>query len=174
MHLIICFGVSGCGKSTFASELGLKLNCPFVEADSFHSQENISKMSSGTALNDLDRFPWLESIFNHIRSLAHTDYVVLACSCLKRKYRNAFRHVVNTITNATCKITFLFLKADFDIAHSRLKARKGHFVNENLLVSQFDTLETPENECDVLIIDSSESVKSNVNKILSNFTGTNL
>jgi carbohydrate kinase (thermoresistant glucokinase family) len=167
MHLIICFGVSGCGKSTLASELSLRLNCPFVEADSFHSSENISKMSSGIALSDLDRFPWFESIFNHIRSLSDKGFVVLACSCLKRKYRNAFRQLVATMTNGTSTITFLFLKTDFDIARTRLNVRKGHFANENLLLGQFETLETLENECDAVIIDSSETLEFNINKVLS-------
>ncbi|MFC3521883.1 gluconokinase [Streptomonospora nanhaiensis] len=128
-------GVSGSGKSTVAEAVAERLGLPFAEADRFHPQANIDKMSAGTPLTDEDRRPWLESlaewIGEHDRQGRST---VTACSALKRSYRDILR-------SRAADVRFLHLDGDTETLARRLHARKGHFMPESLLRSQQATLE---------------------------------
>ena len=129
----VVMGVSGCGKSSigagFASARGLR----FGDGDHLHPAANIAKMSRGEALNDDDRTPWLDLVGS---ALVGGDQVI-ACSALKRKYRDQIRR------RAGAPVMFLFLQGDRDILLTRMVARPGHFMPTSLLDSQLATLEPP-------------------------------
>lgn len=133
-------GVSGCGKSTVGRALAQKLSCSFFDADDFHSPENKAKMSAGIALDDIDRTPWLESLSRSIQDwLALESCTVLACSALKASYRRI-------LDGGDRRVLFIYLKLSFAEIEKRLAARKDHFMNKDLLESQFSALEEPERD----------------------------
>ena len=125
-------GVSGSGKSTVGSALAQRLRVPFLDADTVHPPANIAKMAAGDPLDDRDRFPWLEAVGEWLAS--HRDGGVVACSALKRKYRDQLR-------KHCPRVEFLHLSGSPDLISGRLAARSGHFMPAALLRSQFDTLE---------------------------------
>ena len=134
--IVIVFGVSGAGKTTVGKLLAQELGWRFIEADDFHPKGNIEKMRSGCALTDDDRGPWLQRLRDEIeRSLAAGENAVLACSALKRKYRDVLR--VNS------DVKFVFLRGDYALVAEQLGHRRGHFMNPELLRSQFADLEEP-------------------------------
>ena len=133
--IIVVWGVSGCGKSTVGAMLAQQLGGTFYDADDYHPQSNIQKMSQGIALNDEDRMPWLGRLAQLIaESLASGTTSVLACSALKLKYRELLR-----VDPALVK--FVHLRGDFELIAARLAKREHEFMNNSLLQSQFDTLE---------------------------------
>ena len=84
---ILIMGVAGSGKTTIGSKLSSKINGFFIEADDFHGENNINKMSEGIPLNDADRYDWLLKIKDQIISRIDKQNLVVACSALKDKYR---------------------------------------------------------------------------------------
>jgi len=157
----IIMGVSGSGKSTVGKLLSDRLNCNFFDADDFHPQANIYKMNQGTALNDQDRAPWLEKLRQLIgQTLAENRQGVLACSALKQKYRQILR-------DNNSEVIFVYLQGSYDCIQARIKERKGHFMSAELLQSQFETLEEPD---DALIIDISLPPQAIVQEIMSKMT----
>ena len=144
--IVVIFGVSGAGKTTVGKLLAQELGWQFIEADDFHPETNVEKMRSGQALTDNERWPWLERLRDQIeRSLAAGKNVVLACSALKRKYRDVLR--VNS------DVTFVFLRGDHALIAEQLRHRRRHFMNPDLLQTQFADLEEPKPEEDVVTID---------------------
>jgi len=144
--IIIIFGVSGAGKTTVGKLLARELGCQFIEADDFHPAANIEKMRSGHPLTDEDRSPWLERLRHQIEaSLAATENAVLACSALKRAYRDRLR-----VSEA---VRFVFLRGDYVLVEKQLRRRHGHFMNPALLQSQFDDLEEPRPDENVLTVE---------------------
>jgi len=142
----IVFGVSGAGKTTIGKLLAQELGWRFYEADDFHSRANIEKMHRGIPLNDEDRWPWLESLRQLIeRSLEAGENAVLACSALKRAYRERLR--------VSDEVKFVFLRGDYALIEKQLRRRHGHFMNPELLRSQFADLEEPKPDEDVLTIE---------------------
>jgi gluconokinase len=134
--IIIIFGVSGAGKTTVGELLARKLGWRFIEADDFHPAANVEKMRSGHPLTDGDRWPWLESLREQIDQLLSAgENAVLACSALKRKYRDRL-HVSEAVK-------FVFLRSGYALIEKRLRSRQRHFMNAALLHSQFDDLEEP-------------------------------
>ena len=134
--IVIFFGVSGAGKTTVGKMLARELNWRFIEADDFHPAANIEKMRRGHPLTDEDRWPWLERLREQIkRSLAAGENAVLACSALKRAYRDRLR--------VSEEVKFVFLCGDFALVEKQLRSRHGHFMDPDLLQSQFDDLEEP-------------------------------
>lgn len=129
---IVVMGVSGAGKSTVAAALAQRLNVAFADADDFHPAANIAKMRAGTPLDDTDRLPWLDRIGAWLDR--HSDGGVMACSALKRSYRDRLRQ--------HCPgVTFLHLTGSPQLIARRQAARQDHFMPPALLQSQFDTLE---------------------------------
>jgi len=141
--IVIIFGVSGAGKTTVGKLLAEQLGWRFYEGDDFHPRANIEKMRSGRPLTDEDRWPWLERLRGQImRSIAANENAVLACSALKRAYRDRLR--------VSDDVKFVFLRGDFALIAEQLRQRRGHFMNPELLRSQFADLEQPEPDEDVL------------------------
>jgi len=135
---IIVMGVSGCGKSTVGRLLADRAGFDFVDADDYHSAENVAKMAAGQPLSDADRMPWLESLKWMIEEKTTMSAgVVLACSALRAKYRRQ-------LASGRVVPTFVFLDGSRELIASRMTARQGHFMPLDLLDSQFDALEVPE------------------------------
>jgi len=135
--IVIVMGVSGAGKTLIGQMLAERLDCPFFDADAFHSEANKAKMHNGIALTDADRWPWLQAIHSAIEEKARGGQTaVFACSSLKKTYREM-------LGADEPAVRFVFLHGTFDLLHERLKARSGHFFDPSLLQSQLDTLEPP-------------------------------
>jgi gluconokinase len=156
--------VSGCGKSTLGQELAVALNMPFIDGDSLHPKANIDKMAAGQPLVDADRYPWLELIrarAQQMCSIAGSAGVVIACSALRKSYRDILRgkgiadqctQQVNPPYLDTFPTYFVFLKGTRDLLLQRMEARTGHFMKSGMLDSQLSTLETPEGEDGVVVV----------------------
>ena len=156
--VITIFGVSGAGKTTIGKLLARDLRWRFIEADDFHPAANIEKMRSGHPLTDNDRWPWLEQLRQQIeRSLSARENAVLACSALKRAYRDRL-HVSD-------EIKFVFLRGDHALVEKQLRSRHGHFMNAALLQSQFHDLEEPESDENVLTVDLGRKPQELVDEI---------
>jgi gluconokinase len=130
---IVLMGVAGSGKTTVGRIVATRLDAPFVDADDFHSAEAIATMHAGHALTDADREPWLRRVHTALRDVGDGP-VVLACSALKRSYRDILRDDV-------AALTFVVLDVDPATLASRLAARADHFAGAALLPSQLETLE---------------------------------
>jgi gluconokinase len=134
---LVVMGVSGSGKSTIADELAKRLGWTFADGDRFHPASNVAKMSAGQPLTDEDRWPWLQAIGAEVdRACAAGEPTVIACSALKRVYRDVLVH-------GRDDVRIVFLSGTQDLIAGRLAARKGHFMPPGLLASQFRTLESP-------------------------------
>jgi gluconokinase len=156
--IVIVFGVSGAGKTTIGKLLSHELDWHFYEADDFHSRANIEKMRRGVPLTDEDRWPWLERLREEInRLVAAGENAVVACSALKRAYRYRLR--------VSDEVKFLFLRGDFALVQKQLRSRRSHFMNPDLLQSQFDDLEEPKPDEDVLTIELGRSPQKLVEEI---------
>lgn len=135
--VLLVMGVSGAGKSTAGERLAAELGWPFRDADSFHPQSNIDKMSRGIPLTDDDRWPWLGAIAAWIddHRSARTHGIV-SCSALRRRYRDL-------LLGGRKDVRLVYLKGDYDLIAGRMGRRAGHFMPPALLRSQFDALEEP-------------------------------
>ncbi|HIV15382.1 MAG TPA: gluconokinase [Candidatus Avisuccinivibrio pullicola] len=144
---IVIMGVCGSGKTSVGLAIAEKLGCRFLDGDDLHPRANIIKMGEGHPLNDEDRQPWLERISDVFFSLSRrSENAVIVCSALKKKYRDVLRNGNDLI--------FVHLVGDYDTILNRMKKRQGHYMKENMVKSQFDTLEMPgADEKDVIAID---------------------
>ena len=134
--LILVMGVTGSGKTTVGKLLAARLKCNFLDADDFHSAANREKMHNGIPLTDADRTPWLAAIHAElVRANAAGESVVLACSALKREYRNTL--------SASLDLKIVFLRGTVAQLHRNLATRANHFAGESLVPSQLATLEEP-------------------------------
>jgi len=134
--IIQVIGVSGCGKTTIARKLSEAMGLPYYDADDFHPQENIDKMSSGMPLNDKDRVSWLETLSKNLQNWESKGGAILACSALKEQYRKVLSQ---DLTN--CQ--WIFLHGSYELILERMNKRKDHYMSGELLKSQFEILETP-------------------------------
>jgi carbohydrate kinase (thermoresistant glucokinase family) len=132
LHVVV-MGVSGGGKSTLGRALAKRLGAVFVDADDLHPLANIEQMKAGQPLTDEMRWPWLDACGAEMR---RNDKIVLACSALKRSYRDRLRACVPDLRIVYPQLTR-------EIVEARLAAREGHFMPPSLLASQFATLEPP-------------------------------
>jgi gluconokinase len=149
--IIIVMGVSGAGKSTFGSALASELGYSFVEGDDYHPPAKIAKMSAGIALDDADREPWLAALARDIAGWqAAGRGVVLACSALKRRYRERLLADCDPTARG---VRFVHLYGTPRQIGERLAARRGHYMPSALLDSQFAALEMPDAGEPVLDID---------------------
>jgi gluconokinase len=141
-------GVSGSGKTTVASKLAGRLHWTFEDGDRFHPKSNVEKMSAGQPLTDEDRWPWLNAIADEIERVCTAgEHAVIACSALKRTYRDI-------LLRGRDDVRIVFLNGTQQLIAHRLALRKDHFMPPGLLDSQFRTLEPPsfdENAIDVSI-----------------------
>lgn len=148
-------GPAGSGKTTVGELLASQLKWEFADADNFHSPANIEKMSHGIPLHDEDRIPWLHSIREAMLQWdAESKNVVLACSALKRSYRELLQ------INSNVKL--VYLKGSYELLRERLRSRTGHYAGEQILASQFADLEEP---ADAILIDAAQSPEQIVAEI---------
>lgn len=137
MIIAVVMGVSGSGKTTIGRALVDALGAEFLEGDKFHPAANIAKMRRGEPLDDADRWPWLDRMADELgRAKADGRSVVLACSALKRSYRDRLRR-------GAPDLRLVYLKGDKELIRRRIEARKHHFMPPGLLDSQFAALEEP-------------------------------
>lgn len=132
MRPIVVMGVSGAGKSTVGAALAQRLGVPFADADTYHPNTNIAKMTAGEPLDDADRYPWLERVGEWLAR--HGGGGVIACSALKHRYRDQLRRHCPDVA-------FLHLTGSPELIAGRQAHRTGHFMPSSLLQSQLDTLE---------------------------------
>jgi gluconokinase len=145
--IVVVMGVSGSGKSTLGPLLAARLGVPFLDADEFHPPANVAKMAAGTPLTDEDRRPWLESLNAMIKG---KDNAVLACSALKRSYREILARDIP-------RCTFVFLNGSLELIRSRLENRQHRYMPASLLESQFATLEPPQDAIEVDVSQAPEA-----------------
>ena len=158
---LIVMGVSGSGKSTIAEQLARRLGWIYEDGDRFHPASNVAKMSAGHPLTDEDRWPWLQAIADEIDRVCKAgERVVIACSALKRSYRDVLVH-------GRRDIRIVYLNGTQELIAGRLAARKGHFVPPGLLVSQFKTLEPPGADEHPVIV----SIDASVEEIVDDTVG---
>ena len=135
--VVILVGVAGSGKSTIGRALASRHGWRFVDGDDHHASASIAKMHAGIALTDADRAPWLASLHAiAAAALDRRDHVVIACSALKERYREALQ-------GALRPVRFVYLKVDEATLRRRLEERAGHFAGPALLASQLAALEEP-------------------------------
>lgn len=138
-------GVSGSGKSTVGEALAAALGVPFVDGDSLHPKANVAKMAAGIPLDDADRAPWLDAVG---ATLANGP-VVVACSALKRAYRDRLR-------TAAPQLELVYLEADPAVLEERVSHRPGHYMPASLLDSQLATLQPPTADEHAVTVDSAQ------------------
>ncbi len=132
-------GVAGSGKSTVGRLLSDRTGIPFYDADDFHPQTNIDKMSRGIPLNDSDRRAWLLKLQDFIaETLEEEKQGILACSALKSSYRQILQG------DRSKEIFWVYLRGDYESIKQRIRQRHDHFMKEDMLRSQFEALEEPE------------------------------
>jgi len=135
---LVVMGVSGSGKSTIADKLAERTGWKYEDGDRFHPPSNVAKMSAGHALTDEDRWPWLQAIAAEIdRACGAGEHAVIACSALKRVYRDILVH-------GRSDVRIIYLEGSQQLIAERLASRKHHFMPPDLLDSQFKALEPPE------------------------------
>jgi gluconokinase len=157
----IIMGVSGCGKTSVGKALAERLGWDFYDADDFHPPANIAKMAGGIPLSDEDRAPWLKTLRALIADCLQTNRPgVLACSALKEHYRQ-------TLLDGNPGARLVYLRGSYDLIWSRMANRPGHYMKPEMLKSQFDALEEPQN---ALIVDISLSVEQIVNLLHEELT----
>jgi len=142
---IVVMGVSGCGKTTIAQALAAQLGLKAMDADDLHPSANVSKMRAGQPLDDADRWPWLDAVAGELARA--DDGLVVACSALKRSYRDRMRA-------HNPGLVFLFLDGPPELIRERMAQREHAYMPTGLLDSQLDTLERPAaDERDVARVD---------------------
>jgi len=152
--LYVVMGVSGSGKSLIGAAFARVLGVEFVEGDQYHSAENVQRMKAGIPLTDKDREQWLRALAARLREAKNADTgVVMACSALKRSYRDMLRA-------AARELQFVFLRGERTLIAQRLAGRTGHYMPASLLESQLATLEDPSADEDAWVIDITESPES--------------
>jgi gluconokinase len=158
--VIVLMGVSGSGKTTVGLLLAKALGGDFAEGDAYHPPANVEKMRRGIPLDDADRRPWLETLSREIGTwLAAGRTVVLACSALKRGYREILR-------GGRADVHFVYLKGDAALIRARLATRKGHYMPPSLLASQIATLEEPKSALIIDIAGAPEAIVAEILKAL--------
>ena len=152
--IYILMGVSGAGKTLIGQQLSERLDIPFYDGDDFHPPANVQKMKSGEPLNDDDRRPWLESLANNMIKWEQNGGAILACSALKKSYRKILGSKTDT--------QLIYLKGSPSLIADRLAERSGHYMPPELLQSQFDALEEPDEALTVSVEPPPEEIVSTI------------
>ena len=140
---VVVMGVTGVGKSTVGARIADVIGARFVDADDFHPPANVEKMRAGIPLDDSDRGPWLSALNAFLTDAERQKRtIVLACSALKRAYRDSLR-------DGIADFRLIHLRGTRALIAERLSARKGHYMNPALLESQLAALEAPDDAIDI-------------------------
>lgn len=159
--LYVVMGVAGSGKSLIGSSLARALGVEFLEGDDFHTAQSIEKMSAGIPLTDDHRAGWLQTLALRLRTSDETGSgVVIACSALKRSYRDILRA-------GAPETRFVFLQGSRELIAGRLSERAGHFMRESMLDSQFATLEEPAADENAWVCDISRAAEEIVKDLVT-------
>ena len=159
--IVIVMGVCGTGKTTVGELIAARLGARFEEGDRFHPSGNVEKMSRGQALDDEDRWPWLDSIARAIDEWQRAgDDVVLACSALKQRYRDI-------ILGDRPDMRLVYLFGSRDLISKRMTQRRHHFMPASLVPSQFAALEPPAPGEHVLAADVTRSPEAIATDVLA-------
>jgi gluconokinase len=157
--ILIVMGVVGAGKTTVGELLAKQMGWEFADADDFHPASNVNKIRHGISLSDEDREPWLQRLRAAIIEwIAAGRNIVLACSALKRGYRQEL--------NVGPEVRFVYLKGSADLIAERLRLRQGHFANEQILTSQFADLEEPKEAVTVKIAATPQQIVAEIREKL--------
>lgn len=157
---VVLMGVCGSGKSTVAGSLADRLKLPYVDADDLHPWTNTQKMKMGVPLTDEDRWPWLERVGETlIQHRAHHGMAVMACSALRRVYREKIRDIAGQ------HVLFVLLHGSKDLLLERMRGRPSHFMPTSLLESQLNTLEMPSPEENALVLNIHDPIATLVDAI---------
>ncbi len=158
---VIVMGVSGAGKTTVGKRLAETLGVEFIDGDDLHSPEARAKMGAGQPLDDADRWPWLDRIAAALADPAAPRGRVVACSALKRAYRDRLR------AGGGLALRFVYLEADRELMRIRVAGRRGHYMPASLVDSQFATLEPPVGEADVVTIVADVDLDAAIPKLVA-------
>ena len=151
--IVVVMGVSGSGKSTLAERLAQALQVTFLEGDSFHPAENVRRMAQGIPLTDADRQGWLTSMSERLADAqTRGEGAVLACSALKRSYRDLLRRSVPDLR-------LVHVHGPASLIAQRLAQRKDHYMPASLLQSQLADLEPPAADEQPLTLDAAQPVE---------------
>lgn len=146
--ILVLMGPAGSGKTTVGRALAQEIDWRFVDADAYHSAASVEKMRRGEALTDADRVGWLRALHEVLAEATSSgQHLVLACSALKRVYRDA-------LVGGLDGVAFVYLRTPASVLRARLAARPGHFADERLLPGQLATLEEPDQ---ALTVDATRS-----------------
>lgn len=157
--IIVVMGVAGSGKSVVGAALAERLGARFIEGDAHHPEANVARMRAGIPLRDADRWPWLDRLADELATLSRGEGDgVLACSALKRSYRDRL---------AAPGVVFVHLTAPRETLEARVAARPAHFMPASLVASQLDALEPLAGEEQGLTVSSEEPLSDLVSRILA-------
>lgn len=156
-HKLVVMGVSGSGKTTLAAHLARRLDADLVEGDDHHLPASKAKMRQGIPLDDADREPWLNHLGDMLAGAKRP--MVLTCSALKRRYRDRLRE-------RAPGLRFVYIDIDEALATARVQGRTGHSFPASLVASQFQTLEPPLAEGDVLAVPATQPSPEQVEAVL--------
>ena len=149
----LVIGVSGVGKTAMARRLANHLGGAFLDADDFHPPANVKAMSEGHPLDDAMRAPWLDNCAEALEAHRARGDVAMACSALKRSYRDHLRARV-------ARLGIVYLSASFEVVEARMSRRRGHYMPVSLLRSQFDALEPPGRDERAIEVDAEKPIKA--------------
>ena len=159
--MVVVTGVSGSGKSTVGAALAGRLGWDWADGDAFHPGSNIAKMAAHEPLTDADRGPWLDEIGRWIdKAAAAGRPAVIACSALKRSYRDRLRA-------GRPQVRMVYLVVDLKTLHQRLTDRRGHMFHADMLGSQLNALEPPTSDEGVLMVRSEGTPGQTVDRIIA-------
>ena len=157
---VVVMGVSGSGKSTLGQALSRELDATFLDADDFHPPANVERMAAGIALTDEDRAGWLDALAERLARRVPSERIVLACSALKRRYRDALRR-------GTPELSLVHLTSAPALLAARLAARQGHYMPATLLPSQLASLEPPQPDEGAITLDIAAPTQALVAAVLA-------
>ncbi|QTN22274.1 gluconokinase [Rhizobacter sp. AJA081-3] len=157
---VVVMGVSGCGKSSLGQALAQALGAGFIEGDRHHPPENVAHMAAGVPLTDADRAGWLATLADLLAQARQDGRpAVLACSALKRAYRDVLRRAG--------PLHFVLMTAPREVLAQRLAARSGHYMPASLLPSQLATLEPPQADEAAIVVDATRPLPVLVDTVLA-------